>query len=323
MELPPRLRVAVDAVLERTPLAELQRAATLLSRRYRDETRDGRLHLSDDLAVKAYLATRLPATFAAVRSSFAMLRDALPGFAPHSMLDVGSGPGTALWAAHGCWPDISTARMVEASPAAARIGRALAAELPGMSAEWLEGDATRQIETQSGADLVTLCYVLDELPPGQLRPLTLRLWQLAQSALVIVEPGTPRGWQRISEARNALVEAGATIVAPCPHQFPCPLLTPDWCHFARRVARTRLHRLAKGGEVPWEDEKFMFLAASRIPPDDRRSRIIAPPRQASGRIDLKLCRPDGTAAMRTIVRREGEAFRIARRADWGDEIDVH
>lgn len=320
MELPPRLRAAIDDMLRGTPLAQLQLAGSVLSRRYRAELRDGRLHLSDDLAVKAYLAARMPATFAAIRSSFAMVEDAMPDFSPRTLLDIGAGPGTALWAAQDCWPAIAEALMVEASAAAARVGRALAQQLPAMSRQWLEGDAARQLEKLADADLVTLCYVLDELPAHSLRPLVLALWQLAQSTLVIVEPGTPAGWKRIIEARSALIDAGAFIIAPCPHETPCPISAPDWCHFSRRVARARIHRLTKSGEVPWEDEKYIFLAASRTAPSQRLSRVVAPPRHSKGRVDLKLCRSDGSADLLTITKREAEAFRIARRADWGDGI---
>jgi hypothetical protein len=62
MELPPQIRAAVDQALEGVALADLRAAAECLSKRYRDETRDGRAHLSDDLAARAYLAVRMPAT---------------------------------------------------------------------------------------------------------------------------------------------------------------------------------------------------------------------------------------------------------------------
>ena len=83
--------------------------------------------------------------------------------------------------------------------------------------------------------------------------------------LLIVEPGTTAGWQRILDARAQLIADGAHILAPCPHALACPIAQPDWCHFSARVARSRVHRLAKEAEVPWEDEKFIYLAASRTP----------------------------------------------------------
>ena len=322
MELPSRLRAAIDEALEGVPLSSLQASSSMLTRRYRAETRDGRLHLSDELAVKAYLATRMPATFAAIRTSFAMLEDCLPGFSPRNLLDIGAGPGTVLWAASEVWSSLSEARMIEASAFAARMGRALARELPHIDSQWLEEDASRRLEKASDADLVALAYVLDELSPEARDALVLRLWTLARKVLVIVEPGTPAGWKRVMRAREVLLDAGARIAAPCPHEEPCPLRSPDWCHFSRRVARTRIHRVTKGGDVPWEDEKFIFLAATRSPPNPRLARVIAPPRQSKGRVDVKLCVLDGTADFRTITKRDGDSFRIARRADWGDAVQL-
>src|SRR5690606_14904654 len=112
--------------------------------------------------------------------------------------------------------------------------------------------------------------------------------------------------------------AGANIIAPCPHELACPVVAPDWCHFSARVARSRVHRLAKEADVPWEDEKFIYLAASREAADAPPSRVLSPPEAASGRVKLKLCRPDGTLSYRLVTRREGDTFKHARRVDWGD-----
>lgn len=317
MELPPPLRHAVEHVLEGTSLAELKQAADLLSRRYRSEVRDGKLHISDDLAAKAYLTTRLPATYAAVRACLGAVAEVLPELAPKSLLDVGAGPGTALWAARDCFESLETATLVETSVAIRRVGKQLAEAAP-VRAEWIAADLATGLGGLPPAELVTLAYVLDELSPPALEPLVDRLWALTLDTLVIVEPGTPAGWRRILAVRSRLIAAGAHLAAPCPHSAACPLVAPDWCHFSRRVARSRLHRLAKGGDVPWEDEKYIFVAASRTPTDAPAARVLAPPQTASGTVRLKLCQADGAAAERLVTRREGAAFKAARRLDWGD-----
>ncbi len=103
MELPAPLRSAVDQMLQGEPLERLAKASAILSDRYRREVRDGRFHIDDALAAKAYLATRMPATFAAVRAALAMVEDAAPDFQPETLIDLGCGPGTALWAAADTW----------------------------------------------------------------------------------------------------------------------------------------------------------------------------------------------------------------------------
>lgn len=321
MDLPARLRHAVDQALQGVAASDLASAVQALSRRYRNEVRDGRLHLSDERAALAYIATRMPATYAAIRASLSALGDRLPEFAPRTLLDIGAGPGTVMWAAHDLWPTLENATLLEASPAIRSLGERLAADSPLAGISWRNADITRAAPDHPGADLVTLAYVLDELAQDQRSALIPALWKLAAGALVVVEPGTPAGWRRILDVRDQLIAAGAHILAPCPHARACPILAPDWCHMSARVARSRIHRLAKGGEVPWEDEKFIYLAAARTPGRTAAARVLAPPEGASGRIRLKLCQPDGSTAHRLITRREGGAYKQARRIDWGDVFE--
>ena len=88
-------------------------------------------------------------------------------------------------------------------------------------------------------------------------------WSRCAGALVLVEPGTPRDHARLMRMRARLVAAGARVSLPCPHSAPCPLEAPDWCHFSVRLARSRDHKLLKGADAPFEDEKFAYLVATR------------------------------------------------------------
>jgi ribosomal protein RSM22 (predicted rRNA methylase) len=320
MELPVRLRRAVDQALESVALAELTQAAARLSERYRAEMSDGKLHISDDLTAKAYLVTRLPATYAAVRAAMAKLAELRPDFQPKSLLDAGSGPGTVLWAAADCWPDLEDAALLETSDAIRNWGEILAASGSVKQVNWQCADILAGLAFEEPRDLVCLGYVLSELPDNRRPRLIDDLWHATADTLLIVEPGTPRGWERMLAARHQLVAAGAHVIAPCPHQQACPVMAPDWCHFSRRVARSRLHRLAKEADVPWEDEKFIYLAASRHQGIAAEARILAPPGASKGRIDLKLCCADGTLRERTITRRDSAPFKTARRRDWGDTL---
>jgi len=320
MELPPPLRDAVDRVLSGVALPELAATAAALSRRYRQECRDGTLHVQSEREALAYLAVRLPATYAAVRASFTAVAEARPNFAPRTALDIGAGPGTALWAAADCWPDLADALLVEASPVFRACADELAARARLPRVTWRIADVAREIIDCAPRDLVTLAYMLGELAPQARAALLERLWRVTADTLVIVEPGTPAGWQRILAARRELVERGAYVVAPCPHAHACPLAPPDWCHFVERVPRSRLHRQAKGGEVPWEDEKFSYVALARARPAWQGARVIARPRKASGRVTLKLCRGDGTAGDQLFSRRDGPLFKRAWRSDWGSSL---
>jgi len=324
MDLPPSLRRAIDRALSGRPLEGLAATAEALSQRYRDERQEGahhgRPHVVTDEDALAYLAVRLPATYAAVRASFAAIADACPQFAPKTMLDVGAGPGTALWAAADCWPDLADALLIETSPVLRAYGERLAADAPLPRASWRSADVAAAAFDDAPHDLVTLAYVLNELRAEDRQPVVERLWRATADILVIIEPGTPAGWQRIVAARRALIDNGAHVIAPCPHAQACPLQPPDWCHFAERVARSRLHRRAKRADVPWEDEKFSYVAVSRRAAPAAGARVIARPRRASGRVTLKLCRPDGSAGEQLFSRRDGETFKRARRSTWGSSL---
>lgn len=318
MELPFLLRQAVDEALEGVALADLKHAASVLSERYRGERLDGTLHLTDDLAAKAYLSTRLPATYAAIRDAMAKLAELRPAFQPLTLLDVGAGPGTALWAAADCWPGLENALLLEASGAIRKWGEKLAEAVPVAYVKWQSDDIAKGVTGKSLSDLVCLAYVLSELAAAARQKVIEDLWSLTGDVLLVIEPGTPKGWERILAVRSRLIELGAHIIAPCPHRLSCPISAPDWCHFSRRVARSRLHRLAKEADVPWEDEKFIYLAASRNPGLAVAARIVAPPHAGKGRIDLKLCGADGSLSQRTISKRDGALFKTARRRDWGE-----
>ena len=220
-------------------VGDLRKAAERLSGRYRGEVRDGRFHLSDSLATSAYLATRLPATYAAIRASLSAVADIRPEWEPQTLLDIGSGPGSVLWAACDQWPSIEHATMIEGCDPIRRVGEKLAQRAESRRTAWIAADIQRGLPALESADLVTLSYVLGELAPAAIARLTERLWELSRDVLLVVEPGTPAGWQRILLVRDRLIALGAHIVAPCTHAERCPLAAPDWCHFSRRVARSR------------------------------------------------------------------------------------
>ena len=82
-------------------------------------------------------------------------------------------------------------------------------------------DVTR-ITTLPPHDLVIAAYSLGEIAEA----IAARLWQAARVALVVIEPGTPRGYALILKVREQLLEAGACMAAPAPPRrrarWPCP-----------------------------------------------------------------------------------------------------
>ena len=78
--------------------------------------------------------------------------------------------------------------------------------------------------------------------------------------------------------------------------------------------------MTKSADVPWEDEKFIYVAVSRHRGPLPNARVIAPPQVRGGTVSLKLCKDSGHAATQLLSRRQGEAYRQARRLQWGDIV---
>lgn len=307
-------------------------AAQCLSARYQSgDFRTPAMASESDRA--AYLLTRLPATFAANRHVLQRIRQRVPALSIQSVLDLGAGPGTSLWAATESFPEILKATAVERDNALARWGRHLAAasEVEALrNAEWLQGDLA-SCSLPRKCDLVVLSYTLGELSTGQAEALVARAIRTTAKALVIIEPGTPRAFKALVGFRQALISAGLKLVAPCPHHQSCPLdRENDWCHFAERVERSAEHRKAKGGELGYEDEKFCYLAAIRSPETSQptndspgvesnwpEARIVRHPLFHPGHVQLSLCTASGLKSL-TISKSQKQHYRAARKSRWGD-----
>lgn len=280
-----------------------------LSAAYRSDDRTRAARTQAEVA--AYLAYRAPATFAAAAAVFRQLSLQRPDWEPRSLLDVGAGPGVATWAAVETWPSLTDLSLVEVEPEMVAAGQEL---LPG--ATWVSGDVSA---ARGPAELVLCSYVLGEIADPAAA--AVRLWEQATDTAAFVEPGTPDGYRRVLAARAAVIERGGHTVAPCPHDLACPLPADDWCHFAVRLPRSRLHRRAKGVELGFEDEKFSYAALSRQPVRPAAARIIRQPQLRSGHVNLVLSEPEGIHE-RTVSRKQGARYKEARGAAWGDAIEL-
>ncbi len=308
MALPEPLRQAVAEAAAALPARELTTLSATLTAAYRGGLPP--VHLPPAMAT-AYAAVRLPATFAATHAALAHARAALPGWAPRSLLDVGAGPGTATWAAASVWPSLERATLLEREPAMIALGKQLGSPLP--QATWMQRDLAAPWAPEPH-DLVIASYVV-----GEAAGLTDRLWAAAAGLLVIVEPGTPAGFERVRAARAQLVAAGARIAAPCPHDGVCPMAGGDWCHFAERVERSSAHRRAKGGDLGHEDEKYSYVAAARVPVAPSHGRILRHPQVRKGHVVLEACTPTGLQRL-TLARSDGQRYRVARDLGWGSSL---
>ena len=320
MEFPVALTNAIQQLAARYPMAQLKNAAEEISRRYRQETGRGKTLLRGDVEAAAYALARMPATFGAVAAALEYTLEATD-FAPKTLLDVGAGTGAACWAADALLP-LEQVTCLEREAAMRQLGQELMREGSEtlQEAEWLAADLTADAPLPK-AELVVASYVVGELSSETRWAVLQKLWEAAEGMLLIIEPGTPAAFAQIEEMRRKLVQRGAHIAAPCPHEQPCRLMEQDWCHFTCRVPRSRLHKLLKGGDAPYEDEKFSYLALTKFAVCHDKARILRHPQIAKGQIGLTLCGINENQSI-FVKKKDGALFKIARKAKCGDAIKV-
>jgi len=313
---------AVDEALAGVGFSALRSAASGLSDSYREPSSGLRRgsSLPDDLAVLAYVATRMPATLAVARAVLRELRARCPALQVERLLDLGSGPGTTLWAAGFEIPELVHATLVEPVATMATTARSLLCEssLDRRVATTWYPRATDVPRTDDPHDLVVVGYLLTELDDASRRALLNLAWEKCRGAVIVVVPGSTEGYQAMLDARAQLLSLGANLVAPCPHAEPCPLPKDDWCHFSVRLNRSSLHRRLKGGSLPYEDEKYGYLVVTRGAGHPAGARVIRRPLKQHRRVTLRLCGADGVRD-EVVTRTNRVAYRQARKVKWGEE----
>ena len=316
--LPANVRAALDALLDGVSRNDLAQRAMAISERYRAGGASKAV-IHDRMDALAYAVVRMPATYAAVGEALERTALHAPGLAPTSILDLGAGPGTATFAAREVWPSITHATEIETNAAfRALAGELRAVGLPYVAVETRVGDAAAMSVPPKSADIVVASYLLVELSENQAQKLVQSALESCRDALVLVEPGTSAGFARLRAARTALIASGARVIAPCPGEMACPMSGTDWCHFSVRLARSRDHKLVKGADVPFEDERFAYLVVTRtLDVQPTAARVLAEPAVERGDVTLKVCTPSGLAVER-VPRRDKTGYKQARKLAWGD-----
>lgn len=321
MALPEDLNDALEKQFSSIPRSLLNAAAADLTNRYRSPERDKlQTFMTSDNHRLAYLAVRMPATFAVVNRVLEEYKLRVPEANPNSVCDIGAGPGTATWAALNVFPMISKATLHEKDTGWLQLGKQLMQQSSSdalKQAHWNASDLAKELDFSSN-DLTILSYVVGELSQEAMEKLVQQSWSSSQT-LVVIEPGTPHGFQRIKTIREQLIHMGAFLVAPCPHHHQCPMEKGDWCHFAQRLERSSIHMTVKDVTVGYEDEKYSYVIASKNAVELPDARILRHPQHHSGHIDFVLCTKEGLEK-RTISRRHKDLYKLARKLDWGDTL---
>ena len=322
MELPIELKNLIENELEKANIKDLQKNAENISFKYREKSGNGNRLVTENIEALAYSAVRMPATYSAI---YTALKNVLEIYNPQieSVLDVGAGTGAGSWAINSVI-DVKQIICLEREDVMRNLGEFFMKNSEDnilQNAKWEKFDLLNS-DIKYSADLVICSYVLNELNENDRKQALDKLWKATNKILLIIEPGTSVGFSEIKAIRKNLSQKGGTIIAPCPNIENCPMPENDWCHATCRVNRTKIHKLLKNGDVPYEDEKFSYIGVSKKNVEKTDfARVLRHPKIESGRITLKVCSKDGICE-KIVTKKDKELFRIARKAECGDSIKI-
>ena len=316
MDIPDELKKSIDELLIKNKTNKIRENAQTISNRYRNNDGQGKRLLTEQDEAISYAISRMPATYSAVYSA---VQHTIENYNENleTLLDIGTGTGAVTWAVNELI-SIKQSKCFEREESMINIGKQLMNNTELNGAQWKKYDVL-QDEIEERADIVITSYMINELPEDEKEKVIQKLWDATNKLLIIVEPGTPAGFKNILKVRKNLLKNGGYIVAPCSHQGQCKIGEDDWCAFYTRVARSPIHRQAKNGELGYEDEKFSYIAFSKVPVEKSGARILRHPQICKGHVNVKLCTEDGIQD-KVYSKKDGEIYKKIRKLGAGDKI---
>ena len=308
MNLPLENKLQLESLLDGYSLKELKNVASSIMEQYQNNSNKGVDLINSSIASKVYAVYRLPATYSAFGEA---LKHTLELYDQKidSVIDIGAGSGSASIAVSHLLPNIKNYILLERNKYMMEIGKTL------HNFDYINYDLSKD-NLDIKADLVISNYVLNELDQNSRINAINKMWNMTNKMMLIVEPGTPEGFSLIREIRDYLISIGAHVIAPCTHMGVC---LNTWCHFSTRVSRSKLHKDLKGGDAPYEDEKYSYIAFSKSVITPCENRILRHPQINPGFVELEVCSKDGFKKIK-YSKKDKELFKKARKSDAGDQI---
>ena len=316
MDVPEELKENINKLLEKNQINKILEDAQNVSDRYRKNEGIGKRLLTKESEAVSYAISRMPATYAAVSSVLEQILDNYHESLT-SIIDVGAGTGAAVWAINDR-TESNDIKCLEREESMISIGKKLMKNTDLNDVKWDKFDILKDDIKENG-DVVISSYMINELPKEEREKAVKKMWNATNKLLVIIEPGTPAGFANILEIRNNILNLGGNIVAPCCCIGKCPIAKDDWCAFYTRIARSSIHRQTKNGTLGYEDEKFSYIAFSKVPVDNRGERILRHPQINSGYVKVKVCTSNGIEE-KTYSKKDKEIYKKVRKMNAGQKI---
>lgn len=313
MDIPEELKKEIEKQVIGIKSKKIIETSQIISNRYRNNKGYGEKLLTKENEAISYSISRMAPTYCAVSSVLKNVFENIE-YDINEALDIGAGTGAATWAINERL-NITKITCLERENSMISVGKKLMENTKLKNVNWKKFDVLE--DEIDKTDLIVSSYMINELPENEIEQIAKKLWEATKKVLIIIEPGTPIGFNNILRIRNVLLKQGANIIAPCPHQNDCQLDINDWCSFYVRVSRSSIHKASKKGQLGYEDEKFSYIAVSKNKNLISSDRILRHPQIFQGYIKLKVCTQYGIKEI-ILSKKDGEIYKKAKKLDAGD-----
>ena len=299
-------------------MQNINEKAKSISEKYRKNDNDGKRLLTESDEAVAYALSRMPATYEA---DYSAINKTLENnnFNINTVFDIGAGTGSATWAITELVDNSPNITCFEREDSMIKVGKKLMSYSEKLkNTEWKKFDIVKD-EINQTADFIMVSYMINELPKNEVNKIISKLWKATNKILLVIEPGTPRGFLNIKQIRSQLLQENAHIIAPCPHENECTLPQDDWCQFTARVQRSKIHKLFKDGQLSYEDEKFSYIAFSKQTVNIADNRILRHPIINKGYTEFKICTKLGIQNIK-LSKKDGDKYKKSKKKNAGDCI---
>ena len=311
MILPQWLQDKVNELYQDLNKKTLVETRESLTNRYKTKTGQNKSLIESKTDSMLYAISRMPATFSVVHTLIKDLVNQKLICDVESMLDVGSGTGAGYFALKEL-DDALEIGLVERDRNMVEIFK----KLTDGEVDVRLADAST-FKVDKTADLVMTSYVLSEMTEDVRIQTFDSLASASNKYVLVIDTGTPNTYADMMKLKDHALKSGWKVVAPCMAD-KCPL-KDDYCQFYARVERSSLHKLAKGGTLSYEDEKYFYLLFAKDDIQKSGERVIRRPVIKENNISLVVCTGDGVNT-KTFTKKNKEEFKKAKKAKINEKI---
>ena len=309
----------IEEMVSNQKSSNLKKEYTDISLQYRKEKINSKTIISNSNQALSYVSSRMPETAVVINNVLSILNKIINiSNEINSVLDLGSGTGSALWALENFLKSNTDVLAIEKQEAMLNCSKELSKNL-NLNIDYMQEDVLSKAASQiENKDMVLESFMLNEMSENDRRKTLDLMISKSDKLIILIEPGTPVSYQKMMQDRDYLLSKDLHLILPCMHANKCPLQN-DYCNFSVRVNRTKISKQIKNASLGYEDEKYFYLIFSKQPFENKfDNMVLRKPVYRKSCVDLKLCNNCGDVKNITITKNNKQNYATAKDLKHGD-----